>query len=143
MTPSKGAVYHREILVGFPRILHLRHINRSLRQHGKSVTTELERVVSTGPRSGRVYFYRGRAYTASAPGEPPAKRSGALASGFESNARRFDLAIGNTAFAGDAPYPTYLEVGTSRMKPRPYFVKTIERMHVDLLRDLQNGLVLS
>jgi hypothetical protein len=37
-----------------------------------------DRTLAHGPRSGRVYRWRGRLIQASAPGEPPQERSGAL-----------------------------------------------------------------
>lgn len=116
---------------------HEENIGRSLRRHGKEVKTQLEKVVTTGPRSGRVYSYRGRKYRASAPGEPPAKRSGMLAKSFRYTSRPMELLLYNNARSQNgAPYPLFLEEGTSKMSPRPYWTNTIEDLHMLLDRDL-------
>jgi len=134
--PYRGAQYHREIELGTHLFKHKEHIRNALQEHGKEVTDELENVIRTGTRTGRVYWYAGRQYTASAPGEPPANRSGRLASSFEHKARQYDLAIGNTAFSDRGfPYPSHLEDNMNR----PYFVKTINRLHGRLMGELQNA----
>lgn len=134
---KKGKKYHDEIRLNRLTDKHRRHIRRELNSHGVEVTKELKNVVSTGSRSGRVYFYRGTPYRASAPGEPPAKRSGRLAEGFRHKARRMELVIGNTAFSKKGfPYPLALVEGTIKMKPRPYFLVTIKRLHSRLRNNL-------
>lgn len=138
MTEPQGYYAHRDIMTGKVNLLHANNIRRALADHGPEVTKALERVTSTGPRTGRMYTYRGRKYRASAPGEPPAKRSGRLSKGFVSKARTFELVIGNTAFEKGFPYPLALETGTSKMDPRPYFEKTIKSLHYRLQEDLQN-----
>ena len=98
---------------------HARHINEALQQYGAMIVSELKRVISTGTRSGRVYYYRGEAHTASAPGEPPANISGKLMNSFEYKRTPSRLAI-----FSELNYAPYLELGTEIMKIRPYFVVT-------------------
>lgn len=138
MTDPKGYYAHRDIMTGKTKILHFNNIRHALADHGPEVTKALERVTSTGPRSGRLYSYRGRKYRASAPGEPPAKRSGRLSKSFKSVSRSFELVIGNTAFERGFPYPKALEEGTSRMAKRPYFIRTIDSLHYRLEQELQD-----
>ena len=87
--------------------------------------------VLRGQRSGRVYkrpFSRST-YTASAPGEPPAMRTGNLRMSWrpQSASER----IGNTvtikpAITTEVKYAPYLEEGTDRMAPRPFEEPIIE-----------------
>ncbi len=139
MSDPKNYHYHKDIMSGKVAVLHARSIRRALADHGPEVTKALKKLVSTGPRTGRMYTYRGRKYRASAPGEPPAKRSGRLSRSFVSIPRTMELVIGNTAFSKDgAPYPLFLEDGTIKMARRPYFMKTIESLHMRLEQELQN-----
>lgn len=140
MVDVRGDVqYHKEIVTGRLKFRHSIHIAKALKTHGDEVTKELQKVVTTGTRSGRVYSYRGRKYTASAPGEPPARRSGKLSKGFESKARLWELIIGNKTYSKKgAPYTKYLEEGTKKMEARPYFLITINKLHYRLEKDLQD-----
>ena len=82
--------------------------------------------VLRGKRSGRRYKkpHMKTYYTASAPGEPPAVRTGALRESFrpvsqEENSRGSGLSV-NVSIATDKEYARVLEEGSERMKPRPY-----------------------
>ena len=139
MKPFKGYEYHKDLIM--PRRLIRRHeqnIHEGLVEHGKEVTVSLSRVITTGSRTGRVYRFRGRSHTAAADGEPPANRSGKMAKSFVYRASTKQLMVGNEAFSRKgAPYPSYLEEGTSRMGAKPYFVNTIESLLPRLTRDLE------
>lgn len=118
---------------------HYDNIRDALKKHGREVKKQLIKVVTTGPRTGRFYTYRGRKYQASAPGEPPAKRSGRLSQSFMYRTSPLELIVGNKAFSKNgAPYPRFLEDGTSKMDPRPYFMVTIDSLQYQLERDLQD-----
>lgn len=72
-----------------------------------------------GGKTGRLYPRPrpvGGVYRASAPGEPPAIRSGAL---FRSLRESFPEALTGELRIG-APYAAFLEEGTPRMAPRPF-----------------------
>jgi len=135
MADPRGYHYHRDIMVGRELLKHKDNIRNALRIHGKEVKTELEKVVSTGTRTGRVYTYRGRKYTASAEGEPPALRSGRLAKSFSYKSRAMELVIGNSAKSDKGfNYPGFLE----KEMNRPYFLVTINSLHSRLQTDLQS-----
>lgn len=122
-------------------IKHLKHIKKCFSNYGDDVIKELKKIITTGTRTGKVYFIKGVAHTASAKGEPPASLSGILEESFEYKARMTELLIGSTAFSKKgAPYPLWLDKGTPKgqMKPRPYFKSTNERMSSILERDLQD-----
>lgn len=137
MTAYKGQHYVDEIKFGKIVLFHMRKIKNAFNNHGKKVTVELKRVVSTGSRSGRVYSFRGKKYTASAPGEPPAKRSGNLARKFKYKVNLNEMKLGSEAFSKKgAPYPFFLEGGTKKMAPRPWFIVTINRLKYRLQKEL-------
>lgn len=76
------------------------------------------------PKSGRYYRVSrtGRPHRASAPGEAPAVLTGFLSNSIQSefpSARLGIIAIG-------AQYAPYLELGTARMKPRPFIDPAIK-----------------
>ena len=84
------------------------------------------------PGSGRVKYYKRtktakityRQYSASAPGEPPAVRTGTLRSSFR------PVQNGNIpTLESDVPYAEYMDQGTpgGMIAPRPYAEKTIEK----------------
>ncbi len=60
-----------------------------------------------------------RPHTASRPGRPPARDSGALLKGMNTWSTRTAYGA-DLFFASTAGYSSFLEFGTSRMAPRPY-----------------------
>ena len=71
----------------------------------------------TGSRSGEQYRVPGTNtfYTASAEGEPPASRTGRLRQSIEFSYDGTGFNVGTNLF-----YAKHLELGTSRMGPRPF-----------------------
>ena len=123
----------------FEEVKHKNNILIGLNVHGQYVCEKLQNKIESGERHGRVYSYKGTKYTASAPGEPPANRSGKLAKSFGHTQTTKELVIFNTAFSDTGyPYPWGLERGTSKMPdPRPYFVSTILENAVELKKELK------
>ena len=82
----------------------------------------------------------GRYYTASAPGEPPAVRTGAFRMSWQPTARvvfgSYISRIESEATTENGAYSLgeILENGTSRMAPRPYQDKILERAKDPILR---------
>lgn len=83
---------------------------------GALVTNKLRYMIRNGPRTGRVYTFRGRKHQASAPGEVPANRTGRLANsvGYEASGHH-TLVVGE-----EAEYAGFLERGTRKMAKRPH-----------------------
>jgi hypothetical protein len=137
-------VYQDEIILGKTKLKHKAHILNALKKHGKEINIDLIRIVGSGSRTGRVYSNFGRKYStspktiqASAPGEPPASRTGRLKKSFKYETSPLQLVVGNFAFSDKgAAYPLMLETGTAKMKPRPYFENTIQRNVYKLDKDL-------
>lgn len=81
------------------------------------------------PKTGRQYRRpSGGAYTASAPGEPPAIRTGAL----ERSISDPDVQQTPNEVVGEivieAPYAIRLEEGDRRIRPRPFVIPAIEEI---------------
>lgn len=89
--------------------------------------------VLKGSRSGHVYKkpYSSSTYTASAPGEPPARRSGALRLNWHGEVQGGSAGSGGiqitAVLESEQHYAGYLEDGTSKMAPRPYKDKITEK----------------
>lgn len=88
--------------------------------------------VLRGKCSGRVYkrpFSKSK-YTASAPGEPPAMRTGNLRMSWrpQSASERIGKTVTiKPAITTEVKYAPYLEEGTDRMAPRPFEEPIIEK----------------
>lgn len=128
----------------------VKEINRQVASRGTRVVNVLrnaELEVLRGQRSGNVYKVpetgrtdpntgkrirgSGVYYTASAPGEPPARRTGNLhLRWIEETAVSNSSGNGVTVTArleSGVPYAGYLENGTSRIEPRPFIQPIIDK----------------
>lgn len=87
-----------------------------------------EIMVMRGSRSGKLYHRTGfkRRYRASAPGEPPAVRTGTLRSSFRPV--QYGANHHNPAIESNVEYAGYMDEGTpgGMIKPRPFSQKTVE-----------------
>jgi len=89
--------------------------------------------VLKGERSGRVYKkpYSRATYTASAPGEAPARRSGALRLNWHGSVEGGVASKGGVqivaALESEQDYSGYLQDGTSHMAARPFKERIIEK----------------
>ena len=108
----------------------LRRITREMRPRVSAVVKNTAYAIEgrakasmSGPKSGRLYVRAGRIHQASAPGEAPAVDTGNLANSIQTHV----LAGGLTAeVTAGAEYGLYLELGTLRMAPRPFFAPATE-----------------
>lgn len=97
--------------------------SRGMRAVNAIRNAELE--VLSGKRSGRVYRkpHTKSHYTASAPGEPPARRTGNLRLNWNGTVESSSTGSGlrvTAVLESHERYSTYLENGTRRMAPRPF-----------------------
>lgn len=97
--------------------------SRGMRAVNAIRNAELE--VLRGKRSGRVYRkpHTKSHYTASAPGEPPARRTGNLRLNWNGTVESSSTGSGLRVAAvleSQERYSTYLENGTRRIAPRPF-----------------------
>lgn len=118
----------------------LNRISKEVRNRGVRASNQLRNSVLhilAGKRSGRKYKIPGMqsTYTASAPGEAPANRTGTLRNSYR--AHSYSLKDGNiyeVHSVADSSYKVngyllgdMLERGTKRIKPRPFKDATINR----------------
>ena len=89
--------------------------------------------VLVGNRRGRKYNVPGtkKKYTASAPGEAPARRTGALATDYKPKVKGFIGIVGSMLL-----YALMLEKGTKKMAPRPHLGKAFSMSKADIIRIL-------
>jgi len=99
---------------------------------GKDYVTTAKNRILNPPKTGVVYRIRSRKgvvilHQASAPGESPANRTGALKDTIESLYSAGQDSMRLKAGDGDrVPYAGFLEEGTKKIKPRPYLIPAIE-----------------
>lgn len=118
----------------------LKGIQKEVSQRTYRAANELRNsslFVLRGSRSGRIYKIpnTSKTYKASAPGEPPAVRTGAFRLSWgthvhvERNGKIYKAvaAIESNERAGGRLLGEMLEEGTGRMKPRPYKQKIIDK----------------
>lgn len=99
---------------------------------GTLLVNKLQYMIRNGPRTGRVYTFRGRKHQASAPGEVPANRTGKLA-----NSVRYEATAHHTlVFGEDAEYAGWLENGTKKMGARPHLRVAVNEMQTVTMQTL-------
>lgn len=106
----------------------VKKVNREAASRGTRAVNAIrnaELEVLRGKRSGRVYRkpHTKSHYTASAPGEPPARRTGNLRLNWNGTVESSSAGSGLRVAAvleSQERYSTYLENGTRRMAPRPF-----------------------
>ena len=121
--------------IGLDKIIEnaMRQVEAELPERARHASVALRNAtleVLRGSRTGRVYRTpRGSRYTASAPGEPPAPRTGTLRRSW-----RPVVSGNNPAIESNVRYAAYLEYGTSKMARRPYEEKIVELATPHILR---------
>lgn len=106
----------------------VKKVNREAASRGMRAVNAIrdaELEVLRGKRSGRVYRkpHTKSHYTASAPGEPPARRTGNLRLNWNGTVESSSTGSGlrvTAVLESQERYSTYLENGTRRMAPRPF-----------------------
>lgn len=107
-------------------------VNAQLPARAAAAANELRTAaleVLRGQRSGKSYTiaHTKRKYRASAPGEPPAARTGTLRRSWRPV--QYGDTGKNPAIESDVPYAHYMEEGTpgGKIAPRPFVQKIIEK----------------
>lgn len=109
------------------------NVNRQVLSRGTRAVNQLrnaELEVLSGQRGGRVYrkpHTKSATYTASAPGEPPARRTGNLRLHWNGEVRGGGEGNLTIRLESAEHYAGYLENGTSKMAPRPFKDKITEK----------------
>lgn len=122
-TPKKASGRLKIAVDDTVKKVNLEAASRGTRAVNAIRNAELE--VLRGKRSGRVYRkpHTKSHYTASAPGEPPARRTGNLRLNWNGTVESSSTGSGllvTAVLESQERYSTYLENGTRRMAPRPF-----------------------
>ena len=122
-TPKKASGRLKIAVDDTVKKVNLEAASRGMRAVNAIRNAELE--VLRGKRSGRVYRkpHSKSHYTASAPGEPPARRTGNLRLNWNGTVESSSTGSGlrvTAVLESQERYSTYLENGTRRMAPRPF-----------------------
>lgn len=122
-TPKKASGRLKIAVDDTIKKVNLEAASRGMRAVNAIRNAELE--VLRGKRSGRVYRkpHTKSHYTASAPGEPPARRTGNLRLNWNGTVESSSTGSGlrvTAVLESQERYSTYLENGTRRMAPRPF-----------------------
>lgn len=113
-------------------------VSRGVRAVNAIRNAELE--VLKGQRSGKVYKkpFSKATYTASAPGEPPARRTGNLRMHWNGQVKSENSSGGGVAIIAELesqePYAGILENGSSKMAARPFTEKIKEKAMPEIQR---------
>lgn len=113
-------------------------LNHAWKEAGIIVTEKLRYMIRNGPRTGRVYTFRGRKHQASAPGEVPANRTGRLAKsvGYLVSGHD-DMQVGEEAeYAGYLENGTHNKDGSLRMAPRPHLRVAVNETQTQVMNTL-------
>lgn len=126
----------RQVLAQIPHHikLHREGIEQAFFEIGTETVREVRRLIKSGPKTGRIYRFRGRPHQASAPGEAPANRSGRLLRSSDYKVSgSYQMRVGETV-----DYAKFLEEGVrGRMAPRPHLLKAVNNQ----ARDTENSLL--
>lgn len=108
-------------------------IREALTEIGRENVKHTRKLIKSPPKSGRWYFTNGRWHRASAPGQPPANRTGTLQRGVSFRVYGWErMEFGDTVF-----YGRFLELGTKKMHPRPHLSRTVRMKERDNFKALE------
>lgn len=133
---DKGNIVHAKRVVRALVSEQVEDINGKVLSRGVRAVNAIRNAelrVLKGQRSGRVYrkpFTKTATYTASAPGEPPARRTGNLRLHWNGQVKSKNASNGGIAIVAELEsqekYAAALENGTKNMRPRPFVEKIKE-----------------
>ena len=106
-------------------------VNNTLNAAGIEIRNTIIEGIMNPPKTGKTYGN----HQASAPGEYPASNSGKLIQSIDFDVNGMELEIGS----GGLVYGEYLELGTSKMKARPFIAPSVEEHKEQLLDDLADS----
>jgi len=95
--------------------------------------TKIQRGVATG----RVYTRNGVTHQASAPGQPPATDTGALASSITHNVDKQQM---TAEIGSNLVYATHLEFGTINMQARPFMTPAYQESKAKIAKEFKKAI---
>ena len=111
------------VAVDGARKLTRRGIRQAFFKIGDDLVCHARDLIRKPPKTGRLYRLPGRKkrHRASAPGQAPANRTGALAKSLDYQIRgNYEMEFGSKS-----EYAEFLENGTQKMKERPFLIRTV------------------
>lgn len=136
MTPQQAPSRLKIAVDDTVKSINRQVVSRGTRAVNAIRNAELE--VLKGQRSGRRYRkpFSKATYVASAPGEPPARRTGNLRLHWNGRVEGMEARGGGVTVVAELEsqeeYAAYLENGTGRMAPRPFKERIAEKAGPDI-----------
>lgn len=104
-------------------------VRSSVLEIAREIAAEAQESIRSRPKSGRTYRRGGRSYTASAPGEPPANVTGALADSITARADGDGAIVSAT---GEIAHTMEFGTAGGKIAPRPFLVPAAEAKRAEL-----------
>jgi HK97 gp10 family phage protein len=108
-------------------------IRNSFLRSGKKLVRDLRSEMQK-PKTGKIYIINGKSHVASSSKEAPASQTGRLLKSVRQTTRGNDLIFG--AGNGSINYAKYLELGTRKMKERPFVFQTVKNNFKNIENDI-------
>jgi hypothetical protein len=108
---------------------------QGLTEIGRENVKHTKGLIKKPPKTGRFYRFRGILHQASAPGQPPANRTGKLLR----SVRYRVYSWNRMEFGYHAPYGKFLEDGTRKMEARPALGRTVDERSRENFNILQRS----
>ena len=102
--------------------------DKVINDSANNLAKEMKKSIKTGAKSGKQYGN----HTASAPGQSPANWTGDLVNSIsvEDKGKTSNVIV-------NSPYAEFLELGTSKMRPRPFILPSILKIKKQLAERLK------
>lgn len=123
-----------------------RAILRGNKVIGKKMISVIKRGIRTGPRTGRIYKFRGKKIRSSAAGEYPKNRTGALAKSINftvANATKLEVGSKNILYAPILQQYKTPDQRTSvwrKIAPRPFLTKAHDELEGGFIGDMSDAI---
>lgn len=119
-------------------------VSKAVRVSAIAVENRAADGIISPPKTGRVYrskHRKGAVHQASAPGEFPAADTGRLHQSITHVMTVEGPDIYRAEVGANAPYSVFLELGTSKMAPRPYMSPSFDETKADNERRIRNAII--
>lgn len=138
-TRMKGVRELRLKLGRIPKAVQ-REVALALRRGGLAIENRAAQGIIDPPKTGRVYRSRGRKgakHRASAPGQFPAADTGELHQSLTTVPTKNGPDVIQVNTGANAPYAEALELGTSKMAPRPFMQPSFDENEAKIRQNVR------
>lgn len=119
-------------------------VSKAVRRGSLRIENRAVEGIIDPPKTGRIYsskYRKGAKHQASAPGEFPAADSGRLHQSITSAMTLEGPDVYRSETGANVPYATWLELGTSKMAPRPFMQPAFDENKEIVERDIRNAII--